>query len=191
MRELKKQNNIFFKVCARNYSDKYETCSDSNVVERLINYITDIRKTEQRYIGFYSLYNFNTNDFSYMIAKQFYAVQILNKRFDIADEDKLIHLIVSFPYDDILYCIENCMVFAQYIAAYFGKKHQVVYALHTNVIVYGKRGPHIHFIINPVSFVTGEYLNIKTTHFDDMFNIIKQLIENNYRNVQLNKYDYY
>lgn len=74
MRELRKQNNIFFKVCNNDYSDKYEAYSDNNVVERLIYYITDIRKTEQRYIGFYSLYNFNTNDFSYMIAKQFYAV---------------------------------------------------------------------------------------------------------------------
>lgn len=83
------------------------------------------------------------------------------------------------------------MVFAQYIAAYFGNKHQVVYALHINAIVYDKRGPHIHFIINPVSFVIGKYLDINTTHFDDMFNIIKQLIESNYRDVKLNRYDYY
>lgn len=191
MRGLKKQNNIFFKVCDRNYSDKYEMNSDNNVIERLIDYITDIRKTEAKYIGICSLYNFYTDDFSYMIAKQFYAVQILNRRFDIVGEDKLIHLIVSFPYDEILYCVENCMVFAQYIASYFGKKHQVIYAIHNNAIVYENRGPHIHFIINPVSFVSGEYLNINTTHFNDMINIIKQLIESNYRNIKITGYDSY
>lgn len=84
----------------------------------------------------FTLYSFYRNDFLYVIAQQFYAVQILNKRFDIVDEDKLIHLIVVFPYDDILYCVENCMLFAQYIAAYFGKKHQVVYALNTNAVMY-------------------------------------------------------
>lgn len=83
------------------------------------------------------------------------------------------------------------MVFAQYIATYFGNKHQVVYALHTNTIVCDKRSSHIHFIINPVSFVTGEYLNIKATHFNNMFNIIRQLLGNNYRNLELCKYDDY
>lgn len=64
------------------------------------------------------------------------------------------------------------MLFAQYIAAYFGKKHQVVYALHTNAVMYKKEFSY-HFIINPISFVAREYLNIKITPFDNMFNIIK------------------
>lgn len=42
----------------------------------------------------FTLYSFYRNDFSYIIAQQFYAVQILNKRFDIVVGDNPIHLIV-------------------------------------------------------------------------------------------------
>lgn len=42
----------------RDYSNKYEVYSANNVIERLIDYIMDVRKTEPRYIGVCGLYNF-------------------------------------------------------------------------------------------------------------------------------------
>ena len=190
MHKIRPQERVFIKLADKDYSDKYDFCSNENVVERLISYIIQPSKAEREDIFVCNMYNRDLATLPEDCARQFYAVQALNNRFDIANEDKLIHIIVAFPFNMDLYSIDHCRLYLQYIAQVFISEHQLVCALHTNNTKYGIKGPHIHFIINPVSFVNGQYLRITTTHLAAIYNILSDCIYKRH-NVKIPRPDYY
>lgn len=53
---------------------------------------------------------------------------------------------------------ETAMDIANLIADIIGAEHQVVFGVHANGLY-----PHIHFIINPVSYINGKIYKANTT----------------------------
>lgn len=190
MRDVRKQERVFIKICANNYDEEFDYYSDNNVVERLMEYIVDPRKTESRYTGCFELYPTGSGSYIDDFAKQFYMIQMLNNKFDIQGQPKLIHMIISFPWLGI-FDEHNCFLLGQEIARRISGKAQVMFALHEDAIHPGKRGPHIHYIINSVSYVTGEYVSLNTVDFQEFYNIIKISVEAVCPNIYLGGYDYY
>ena len=181
-----RNEKIFIKLVDRDYSDKYDFTTDENVVERLVRYILNPCKTEGKYASCLNMYTCRYDLLPQIFARQFYAVQVLSGKFNRDNEDKLIHLMISFPCDYRTFYEDVCMDIAHHIALWFGKGHQLVYALHTN----SNKGLHVHFIINPVNFINGAYLKITTTHIQKIYEIIKSVLENNCH-VSTPPYDYY
>ena len=143
---------IFIKYVDNKYDE--HICMDGNgdnVVLRLLKYITDDNKTYGIYVGHRGFPVFDIN----AIEKQFYATQILYNKFN---GDKLIHMIISFsPEPEIIE--ETAMGIGNLIADIIGREYQLVFGVHVNSL-----NPHIHFIINPVSYINGKIYRANTTN---------------------------
>jgi len=142
---------VIFKYSSNTYNDEIVFNGKPNVVLRLLNYVFDPLKTSEYFSGARGVYG-NLEQ----IEPQFYRTQIL---FNKTNGEKLSHLIVTFSKDlnfnkyDIKYA-------ADILADYIGQTHQLFYSAHIN----RKKNLHIHFIINSVSFLNGEYYKENTTN---------------------------
>lgn len=83
------------------------------------------------------------------VADQF---QYVKNHFHKPDGKQLIHLIVSFPSNE-LNSMNKAKPFADFICNQFCNKYQILYAIH-----HKPNNLHIHFIFNTVSFVDGYYI---------------------------------
>lgn len=108
--------------------------------------MTDKNKTMGEYIGYRGFANFDIAS----MERSFYTTQMLYNK---TSGDKLVHLILTFSWD-MEVNEELAMIIANVITNIIGKEHQVVFGVHVNGL-----NPHIHFIINSVSYVNGkEYI---------------------------------
>ncbi len=97
-------------------------------------------------------------------------VKSIQKLYKRKTDEKIVHIIVSFPK---LFDISEGLVIketADKITTTIGKEFQVVYSVHTDKIE-----KHIHFVINSVNFLNGnEYSktvsNLKQ-YYVDIFNV--------------------
>ena len=137
---------MIFKQVTTRYDDELVFDGRANVVLRLINYVTNEHKTMGEFIGYRGFANFDKGS----MERSFYATQMLYNKID---GDKLVHLILSFSWD-LSIDEDLAMRIANVVADTIGKEHQVIFGVHVNGL-----DPHIHFIINPVSYINGkEYI---------------------------------
>lgn len=142
---------ITIKYMHTSYNENvYLDRDEDNVVLRLIKYAVNNDKTYGMYIGHRGFPTFDIE----AIEKQFYATQILYNKFS---GDKLIHMVIAFD-PELEIIEETAMDIANLIADIIGAEHQVVFGVHVNGLY-----PHIHFIINPVSYINGKIYKANTT----------------------------
>ncbi|MGN1319169.1 MAG: relaxase/mobilization nuclease domain-containing protein [Lachnospirales bacterium] len=140
---------ITFKEVNSSYNDKVIFDGRKNVIARLVDYAIDPRKTMGIYTGFRALVSLDP----YYVERQFYATQLIYNK---TSGDKLIHIVASFS-PDMEIDEELAMVSANAVADIIGREHQLVFGVHINGLI-----PHIHFIINPVSYINGKTYSINT-----------------------------
>lgn len=141
---------MIFKQVTTSYDDELAFDGRANVVLRLINYVTNEHKTMGEFIGYRGFANFDKES----MERSFYATQMLYNKID---GDKLVHLILSFSWD-LSIDEDLAMIIANVVADTIGKEHQVIFGVHVNGI-----DPHIHFIINPVSYINGKEYILNST----------------------------
>lgn len=76
------------------------------------------------------------------------------------------HVIVSLESDK--FSIEDTKKVAWKMAEYFGMRHQVIYGVHDDT-----QNPHIHFVINTVSFLDGQMISEGWNELDGLKNIVE------------------
>lgn len=111
-------------------------------VENAINYICQPEKTPSGLIGGLSILVTSPED----MIMQFKAIKEL---FHKEDGKQVRHFVLSFsPYQLMEY--ENLFIMARLIAGYYAENYQIVYSVHEDSVC-----PHIHFVMNTVSFRNG------------------------------------
>lgn len=150
---------MILKYVNEDYSDEIIFDGRNNVVKRVLRYITNVHKILGRYTG---CVGFSEYDIDIM-EEGFYAVQILYGKLE---GDKLVHMVISFPVNTDL-SDEQIMFAGQAVAAYIGERFQVVFGVHLD-----EASRHIHFVINPVSFVNGEVYKPNTTKLREYYGVI-------------------
>lgn len=114
------------------------------------------------------------------VIKQFIKIQ---KRAGKASRKRIRHFFISFPgYVDDVNVVK---IIAEAVAAFVFEKYQVVYAVHEK-----KGNLHIHFAVNPVSYVDYYKWHMSSVEFrewkEKVTEIVKKcLAENGYRNIEL------
>lgn len=154
---------MILKYVDEDYSDGIIFDGRNNVVKRVLGYITNVHKTLGMYTGCVGIPD---NDIDIM-EESFYAVQILYGKLE---GDKLVHMVISFPVNTDL-SDEQIMFAGEAVAAYIGERFQVVFGVHLD-----EDSRHIHFVINPVSFVNGEVYKPNTTKLGKYYNMICDML---------------
>ena len=87
---------------------------------------------------------------TYTVESIFCSFEFVKRYWHKAEEGRrqVRHLIVSF--DDSEMPLDTINDFAWKIGALYGNRYQVFYGIHTD-----KKYPHVHYVINTVSFVDG------------------------------------
>ena len=150
---------MILKYVDEDYSDEIIFDGRNNVVKRVLGYITNVHKTLERYTGCVGFPEYDID----IMEESFYAVQILYGKLE---GDKLVHMVISFPVNTHL-SDEQIMYAGQAVAVYIGERFQVVFGVHLD-----EESRHIHFVINPVSFVNGEVYKPNTTKLREYYGVI-------------------
>ncbi len=150
---------MILKYVDEDYSDEIIFDGRNNVVKRVLGYITNVHKTLERYTGCVGFPEYDID----IMEESFYAVQILYGKLE---GDKLVHMVISFPVNTDL-SDEQIMYAGQAVAVYIGERFQVVFGVHLD-----EESRHIHFVINPVSFVNGEVYKPNTTKLREYYGVI-------------------
>lgn len=80
------------------------------------------------------------------------------------------HFILSFAENEIL-SHADAMEYGYRICQYFGERFQIVFALHTDNDL-----PHLHFVLNTVSYVDGAMFSAGPPDYWGLRNYIQQLM---------------
>lgn len=113
---------------------------DDDVFSDVLNYIINPLKTPNHYIG-----SVNINDVSHAAEEMSAVIRHFGKDKGV----HLRHMILSFWLEEKV-SAHQAYFLAHEIAAYYGNEYQLVFAVHED-----HAAPHIHFIMNTTSFVTG------------------------------------
>lgn len=156
---------MVFKLVDRTYTDGMDYGgSGESVVLRLLKYVVNSKKTMGKYIGCRGFIDCDLKS----IERQFYATQILYNKLS---GDRLVHFIVSLDWE-LEADEELAMAIANTIADIIGREHHVVFGVHANYLP-----PHIHFIVNPVSYINGKRYIYNTTKIKMYGVAIKKVLE--------------
>lgn len=136
----------------RYYYFKLVTYPDKNypTVGTELKYI--LRGAAATHSGHYGVIH---GDIEYITQQFEYVKYIWNKRIGKQVE----HFIISFNVTSKI-SVEEAVVIADNIAYLYGKKYQIVYAIHEDTDFL-----HIHFIMNTISYITGERYNCDYSEF--------------------------
>ena len=118
---------------------------DDEALEMVISYCQDTAKTGGQYIG-----GFGVN-----VAQAAYEMNLLAWTYGANKGLRLRHWILAFSSDKVKQFGSNVYPMLDHIArqaaAYYGSQYQIIYAIHMD-----RDHPHIHFVMNTVSFEDGK-----------------------------------
>lgn len=118
----------------------FKKYQDNDVFFDVLNYIVNPIKTPNHYIG-----SVNINEASHAAEEMSAVIRHFGKDKGV----HLRHMILSFwPEEKV--SAHQAYFLAHEIAAYYGNEYQLVFAVHEDTAA-----PHIHFVMNTTSFVTG------------------------------------
>lgn len=80
------------------------------------------------------------------------------------------HFIVSFRPEELM--IEEILPIAWQIAGYYGTRYQVFYGIHGDTDY-----PHVHFVVNTVSYVDGKMLSEGEKELYELKAMVKDITE--------------
>lgn len=134
----------------------------SGYLYNALNYLYD--KEKSLHIGGYGVD-------PYDLEKTYQQMVYVKDYFHKSQDNPILHFIVSFG--DEVHTYEKAKAFAVLIGAFFGCKYQLLWAVHKK-----HRGGsmfHIHFIVNPVSFVDGKLYNSSRKNLYDFCEHIERV----------------
>ena len=132
---------------------------DDEALESVISYCQDFNKTATELVG----------GFGINVSQAAYEMDLLAHAYGKQKGLRLRHWILSFTDEEVRKVkridrkvYPELKKFAWYAAAYYGSQYQIVFAVHTD-----SHCPHIHFVMNTVSYRTGlKYDGKKRDYFD-------------------------
>lgn len=137
-----------FKVIGKGQDGKY---FDDNALTDVINYVFKEHKIPHKYIDGYGVHIENAAEQMEIVAS------VYNKSSGL----RLRHSIISFSDEDNILLPEAYQI-ANIAASFYTKHYQIIFAVHEDTY-----HPHIHLVMNQVSFVDGhKYLGKKSEHYD-------------------------
>lgn len=149
----------FFKLVTGEYKGK-------SSVKRVLAYILNEKKNPHH---IHNVYGTSKNDIK-NIAFHFIKVQELYRK---TSHRRILHLIVSFPYDSP-YTADDYRKIGNQIAAYYNG-YQVVFALHERDKCKDITQPHIHIALNPISYITGKRIRYNRKLLKDFHNYLQEI----------------
>ena len=130
--------------------------------ENVIDYIFNMKKMPHNYRGYYGVDIKNPAE----------SMEIVSAQFGKTDGVQLRHFIISFEPGELM-DIMNANIIAHQVCRYLNTQFQAVYAVHEN-----PANPHIHIVMNSVSYVDGHrYYGTKKEHHAMMDTIRRVLRE--------------
>lgn len=127
------------------YSESKNSYRNKDAIHNVIHYINDSSKLIHNIKGALGC-NYNS---SQSITKDMLAVQSC---FNNKKGKRINHFTVCFsPTEEEILQIDDYLTIGYKIASFFPDEYQIFFALHENT-----DNMHIHFAMNPVSFVTGK-----------------------------------
>lgn len=143
-------------------------------LKNVLHYIS--RKEECRYWRAFGASRKNIQE----VVTQFLAIQGNAGK---ASRKRIRQVIISFPLymDDV----NVAKIVAEAISEYIFEEYQVVYAVHEKI-----GNLHIHFAINPVSYMTGKKWHMSSVEFMEWKKCVLEIVNgclrsNGYRNCEL------
>ena len=149
----------FFKLVSGEYKGK-------SSVKRVLAYILNEKKNPH---NIHNVYGTSKSDIK-NIAFHFIKVQELYRK---TSHRRILHLIVSFPYDSS-YTPNDYRKIGYQIVAYY-RDYQVVFALHERDKCEDITQPHIHIALNPISYRTGKRIRYDRKHLKSFHNYLKEI----------------
>lgn len=141
-----------------------------SAIYNVINYILDPKKNP------YGVFHASGNSHK-DIQKIAYRFEKVQKIFRKENRNRIIHMLLTFPYDCHL-SYEEYLSIGYHIIDFFSDDHQCIFALH----LYDNEGkythPHIHIAVNPVSYRTGKRLRLDKKMLHEIHKYVDTLLPN-------------
>lgn len=135
-------------------------------IKHVLKYILNEAKNPN---AVHNVYGTSDSDIENIIF-HFIKVQELYRK---TNYRRILHLIVSFPYDSS-YTPADYKKIGNQIAAYYSG-HQVIFALHEKDKCNGIKQPHIHIALNPINYETGKRIRYNKKLLKDFHNYLKTI----------------